>query len=669
MATDTVSLSNLTKIDSNGNAYVYRLVGKLVNYETGEAIKYSGSDVSVTSDEFTYKQKDGAADGGFSKKIEQEFYFDASGLQGITIVATETLQVKNSYGIWQTIAEESLDSLKTDAEELKNQSLYVPGIGTLALGSDTNDHMTNGTGTVKITDTVSYQNLPGHVKYTVMGTLMKKVIDAEGKITVEEVKDASGNAVTAQATFTAPDENVTRGTAEVTFEFEASDNLAGSDVVVYEKISHGDDVFAVHEDIEDEGQTVHLPKIKTTAVDEATNEHFGVAVSANSGNATIIKDAVEYSNLIPGRIYKLKGTLMVKSTGEPLKDSSGATITAEKEFAAAFESGTEELEFTIDSSLLSGETVVVYENLYYNEIEVAVHADIEDEDQSVHFPEIGTTLATDTKSETHAGEVSEKANITDVVSYKNLIVGKEYTVKGTLMKKDTGEAVVDGYGNAITAEKTFTAETSDGELELEFDVDSEGLEGTTIVVFEDLYYEDLLIASHTDIEDEDQSVHYPTMGTTATVDGKKKVKAEGTVTVKDIVSYENLIPGQEYIVKGVLMDKDTGKKLKVGGKEVTSEATFTPKKASGKAEVTFEFDASKCDGKTIVVFETLCVGEAEILYHNDIGDEAQTVLIGETPGTPKTGDITRNILLGAGLAALGAGLFILIRRRRRKLMK
>ena len=141
------------------------------------------------------------------------------------------------------------------------------------------------------------------------------------------------------------------------------------------------------------------------------------------------------------------------------------------------------------------------------------------------------------------------------------------------------------------------------------------------------------------------------------------------MTVKDIVSYENLIPGQEYIVKGVLMDKDTGKKLKVGGKEVTSEATFTPKKASGKAEVTFEFDASKCDGKTIVVYETLCVGEAEILYHNDIGDEAQTVLIGETPGTPKTGDITRNILLGAGLAALGAGLFILIRRRRRKLMK
>ena len=115
-ATDTVSLSNLAKLDSEGNAYVYRLVGTLVNYETGEALKYNGSTVSVTSDEFTYKQKDGASDGGFSKKIEQVFYFDASDLQGIAIVATETLQVKNSSGVWQTIAEESLDTLKADSE-------------------------------------------------------------------------------------------------------------------------------------------------------------------------------------------------------------------------------------------------------------------------------------------------------------------------------------------------------------------------------------------------------------------------------------------------------------------------------------------------------------------------------------------------------------------------
>ena len=790
-ATDTVSLSNLTKLDGNGKPYVYRLVGTLVDFETGTVIGYKDKAVSVTSDEFTYKQKDGAADGGFSKKIEQTFYFDATKLQGATIVATEVLQIKNSSGEWQTIAEERLDTLKADPEELKNQSLYVPGIGTLAFGKDTNDHITCGTGKVRITDTVSYKNLPGHTKYTITGTLMKKSKSADGKITSEVVKDVSGNMVTASATFTAPDEIVTSGTQKVIFEFDAPKGLAGNDLVLFEKITHGNDVISTHEDIGDNNQTVHLPEIKTTATDKETKEHLGITSKANTGSTTTLKDTVAYNNLIPGRIYKLRGTLMVKSTGEPLKNASGAAITAEKQFAAAFESGTEELEFNIDSSLLAGETVVVYENLYYNEVEVAAHADIEDEDQSVHFPKIGTTAtdentndhvgvtksgdhaeattikdivayknlipgrkynlqgtlmvkstgevlkdgtgneitakkeftpaksdgseelefkvdsrlladetvvaferlyyndieiavhaditdedqsvhfpkigttAADVKSETHAGEVSEKAKVKDVVSYKNLIIGKEYTVKGTLMRKDTGKAVIGDDGKEVTAEKTFTAEKSDGKVELVFDVDSEALEGATAVVFENLYYGDVIVASHADIEDEDQSVHYPSMGTTATVDGKKKVKAEGMVTVKDVVAYKNLIPDHEYTVKGVLMDKDSGKKLSVGSKTITSEATFTPKKESGKVDVLFTFNADGLDGKTLVVFETMYVGKADILYHNDIGDEAQTVFIGDTSGTPKTGDVAKRVLLGLGLVAFGAGMAVLIRRRRK----
>lgn len=155
----------------------------------------------------------------------------------------------------------------------------------------------------------------------------------------------------------------------------------------------------------------------------------------------------------------------------------------------------------------------------------------------------------------------------------------------------------------------------------------------------------------------------PELKTTATVNGKKEVIAKGEITIKDTVEYKHLIPNTEYVIKGTLMDKATGKPFKVKGKEITSTVKFVPDKTDGKVEVTFTFEGSAIKKDTkLVVFETLSRDGVELTTHADIDDKGQTVtIVPPTPKTPKTSD-NRNLgtWIGLGGVGLGAGIAALL---------
>ena len=239
--------------------------------------------------------------------------------------------------------------------------------------------------------------------------------------------------------------------------------------------------------------------------------------------------------------------------------------------------------------------------------------------------EIGTKATVEGEKEV---DPLDKVTLTDTVSYTGLVPGKEYKVTGVLMDKETGEKLlVDG--KEITAETVFVPETKNGSVDVTFIFDATGLHGKEIVVFEDLYRENVLLATHTDINDEGQTVKIknPEIGTKATADGKKEITAD-KITITDVVSYKDLTPGKEYKLTGVLMNKATNDKLLIDGKEITAEATFTPKATTGEVEMTFTFDARELTAETeVVVFETLYRNGIEIAVHADIEDEGQTVKI------------------------------------------
>ena len=412
-----------------------------------------------------------------------------------------------------------------------------------------------------------------------------------------------------------------------------------------------------------------IPEIGTTATTEDEKQ-------THPSKTVTIDDVVEYKHLIPGKEYTVKGILMDKATGKPFL-VNGEQVVSEVTFVPETPSGEVIVTFVFDGADIKADTdIVVFESLYKDGIELTVHADIEDDGQTVTVlvPEIGTTAAVDGEKEINATEVF---TLEDVVSYEKLFPGKEYTVKGVLMDKRTGEPLLIG-GEEVHSEVIFVPETPSGEVVVSFTFDAKYIKADTdIVVFESLYYDGLELAVHADIEDEGQTVtvHVPEIGTQATANGEKEVTAKGKITIEDVISYKNLTPGKEYTVKGVLMDKATGQPFLVNGKELHSEATFTPKTADGEVTVYFIFEADGITAETeIVVFESIYREGVEIAVHADIEDGGQTVkLIPPLPETPKTGDESHStlwkVLVGIavlGFAACGGGYVAYVAKKKKK---
>lgn len=162
----------------------------------------------------------------------------------------------------------------------------------------------------------------------------------------------------------------------------------------------------------------------------------------------------------------------------------------------------------------------------------------------------------------------------------------------------------------------------------------------------------------------------PELKTTAAIDGKKEFTVNGDVTIDDVVSYKHLVPEKEYTVKGILMDKATGKPFLVDGKGITSEVTFTAEKANSEVTVSFTFDGSIITKDTdVVVFETLYREGTEIAGHADIEDENQTVTIHPQPEPekPQTGDDSNiGFYIGLGSVAVGGLIAFLIIKFKKK---
>ena len=579
---DTVSYTNLLP------GREYTVSGTLMNKETGKAVLADGKEITASTT-FTPEKSEGS--------VDVVFTFDASVVAPKTVVAFETLTYKK---IQIAVHAEITD---------KDQTVYIPKVYTTAIADDTKDHVTEAKKDVTIVDTVSYEGLEVDREYTVKGVLMNK---ATGKVIT-----VNGKEVTAESTFTV---KAQKGTVDVTFKFDGS-ALEDTMIVVFETLYTEGKEVGIHAEIGDEAQTVYLPKIRTNAKDGITKiDHIEALPKAK------IIDTVFYSSLLPGKEYTVTGTLMNKKIGEPVL-IDGKKVTAGTTFVAEKAEGSVEVVFEFDASAIAETTVVAFESMEYKGIEVAVHADIEDENQTVYIPDVHTT-ATAADTEDHVTGANKEVTITDEVALTGLKVGNEYTVKGVLMDKTTGkELLVDE--EQIVSEETFVADKADMTITLTYTLDASKLAGTTTVVFETLYTEGKEVGRHHDLTDEGQTVYIPEIHTTA-ADQKTEInhtKSEETATIIDTVHYSHLLPGKEYTVKGVFMNKETGEEVLIDDKPITAETTFTPEKSEGSVDVIFTFDSSLVAPKTVVAFETLEYKGIEIAVHADIEDKDQTVYV------------------------------------------
>ena len=365
--------------------------------------------------------------------------------------------------------------------------------------------------------------------------------------------------------------------------------------------------------------------IGTSAHDSETGDESSLA-----DDSVTVVDAVSYESLVPGAEYVVSGELHLVATDGT---DAGVIASAATTFSPAKASGNVDVTFSFDGSALSGRTVVAFETLTRDGVVVTTHADLTDRGQSISFPRIRTELADEKGYHEVFGD--ETITLVDTVSYENLKPGTDYVMTGRLVDSESGDEIVDEGGAPIVATAKFTPEKASGSIEVRFVLPVSLVAGRKVVAFEDCSHEGKTVAIHADVLDQAQTVTVPRIHTMAhdAATGTGVSPAASTASVIDTVSYEQLVPGEQYALTGELHLVDDGEDT---GIVATATIAFTPETVSGTTDVTFGVDTSDLGGRSLVAFETLAHGGRTVATHEDITDPDQTIHV-PSIGTALTG--------------------------------
>lgn len=629
--TDTVTYSGLDA------SKTYVLVGKLNSVANGKATGVVATETkpvnlgeSWTMD-FTFKAEAGTDYVAFEYLYEKTDY-DANG-EGATVVAKH---------------EDSKDD---------KQTVYTPKVTTDAYNGagKEGDKFVDVTKDFTISDKVTASGLIPGKEYTVTGELKIKDGSAEGKST----------GITQEGKFTAKDD----GTGETVLTFtvtaqQAADlGLIGKPIVAFEDLKHEGKTIAVHHDINDGDQTVYNGSMGTSAVDKSDENQ---TMTPGQKDATIVDTVTFTGKFEPKHNYTLVGELHYVSTDNGAKTLGekvpGVTVAPKSVTAGA--DGTiadQTMEFTVPaSSIKAGKSMVVVEKLFDGKnttgTPVITHEDPNDAAQTitVNPVEIDTTAydgtSKDPKDKNLEAAKDGSVTIYDLVDYKGLEVGKEYTISGTLYyqadatladgtKVSKGDPIDPKYVTTepvtFKANKANSDEKDAKQVIVKFTVQRAGLATAPVVVFEDLKQGETQLAAHHDINDDNQIVYNPSLETLATVGdkGAKMVqvkKDQGAVTIDDVVTIKNAAAGT-YTLKGQLMSAD-------GKTVIATKDVKDVKVAKGETvekKVSFEVPADQVKpGVKFVVFEELVDAKGDVVAdHKDLTSEAQTVTVGSLDTT------------------------------------
>ena len=379
-----------------------------------------------------------------------------------------------------------------------------------------------GAGTkIQVRDTVKYKDLVLGKPYELVGSL----VDAK---TREPIMDGEAP-VTAAIDFR-PIEN--EGQVAVTFDVDPQ-ALAGKTVVVYQRLYRDGALVAVHTDPTNVDQMLWFPTMDTFASAGGSQiVPTGQVGEGHQSTSVELLDRVAYRALMPGVAYELRTTAMDAHTGEAIAELASTTT-----FTPQAPDGSAMARIPVaDTRPWAGRTIVFFEEIALNGRVVARHHDLQDANQTLWLPAV-STQARDQADGDQILSPTGVQTIVDTVSYAGLMPGREYRLVASLMFADVdveatedspvdsevpaqpvdpvGLRVMDG-DEPVAGELVFTPTSSAGQVMVEIPVRGEAIANRRVVVFEDLFVDGRMVASHRDPGDVEQSMWAPVVRTQAT---------------------------------------------------------------------------------------------------------------------------------------------------------
>ncbi|MDO4746904.1 MAG: VaFE repeat-containing surface-anchored protein [Candidatus Saccharibacteria bacterium] len=283
--------------------------------------------------------------------------------------------------------------------------------------------------------------------------------------------------------------------AQMTFNLDTT-YLAGKEIVVFERMYYGDELVIEHAEINDANQTIDIVSLSTLATDDSDGDHI-----IFDEQEAKIRDVVDYC-LIPGKTYTIKSVIMDSKNGLPIK-INGEKIEASTEITPTKNCDYVELYFDVDPSEIAGRNIVMFEDLYYNDHLVLEHNTLFDKYETINVLSLSTT-ATDLEDGDKLMAANKQVTITDKVDYC-LLEDETFTIKGVVMNKTTKEILLIN-GAPVEQTITITPEEKCGSVNMEYTLDTTGLGGSELIIFESLYYDNERLIAHEDYENASETV-------------------------------------------------------------------------------------------------------------------------------------------------------------------
>ena len=343
----------------------------------------------------------------------------------------------------------------------------------------------------------------------------------------------------------------------------------------------------------------------------------------------VVKDIVKFTDLVPGKNYRLDATLVDKTNADRILGTGSVEFTPETS------SGEQTVMITVSDDVDEPvSAAVAFEKLTSTEVtadgqdnadgqpvEIASHEDINDAAQTVHGekPEQPTTSEETPTSEETTEETTEPSSSETATSETS--ESEAPTTSESEEQPSSSTTTPNASESTKPAAPTEPTEPTDS-TESQTTEPSEPTETTE---------------PSKPSEPADTPLE-PELRTVAELQGNR---IEANAKVVDTVHFEGLVPGKNYTLSGELVNKADGSVIGHG------EATFKPTSASGTVTVTLEVsDSVQTPVAEAVVFEHLTSDEVdstgkesagqvnEIADHADINDASQTVT-GDVPEKPE----------------------------------
>lgn len=458
---------------------------------------------------------------------------------------------------------------------------------------------------ITVNDTIEWHNLGLHEEYKIKSWL----VDQESQRIVSDTFESS--------LYTED----THGSTTVPLKVNTT-NLVGKTLTVFEELYKGDVMVASHVDPGDPAQqvTVKRPTVTTYLVESST-----AGKTVNRVENCTLTDYISYTNLDKGKRYKIDTKLVNKSNNTIVADVTNYFVPEANEGATT-------VNFSVDTrNFNNADKLVCQEYIYLMNGDdaslVVKHDDLSDVDQTVQVVIPTITMSTyATKGGTYSKELDVKTDekVSDKIHYKNVEPNFKYTIFGILYDNETGQPLL-ANGNEVSVNESFIPDSSEGDIYVEFNLDTTGLKGKTITCYEYLYLNGTLVASHLELADYDQQVKVvaPSASTVLETDnGAKTVMRAKDTKLVDHVTYQKLIPNKTYHVNSKLLSND-GKWLYA---EQSSDVLIPTE--NGTFDTTFTIDTSSApNGAKIVCTQEIIIDGKVIVLHDNLDDSNETVTV------------------------------------------